>query len=90
MHLNFLKSYLSLFIIKVFLSNFTDGLRILALLPFDSKSHSIIQLTIMKELAAKGHQVDVYSHYPMKKPIPNYTDFSLAGTMPTLTNNLTC
>lgn len=43
----------------------------------------------MKGLAAKGHQVDVYSHFPLKRPPPNYTDYSLKGTMPSLLNNLT-
>jgi len=28
----------------------------------------------MKELANRGHQVTVFSPFPEKSPIPNYTD----------------
>lgn len=64
-------------------------LRILGIFPINGKSHSLIQQTVMKGLAAKGHQVDVYSHFPSKKPIPNYTDISLKGTLPSSLNNMT-
>ena len=67
----------------------TFGLKILAIFPSNGKSHSVIQLSVAKALATKGHQVDVYSHFPSKTPIPNYTDFSLAGSMPDALNNLT-
>lgn len=43
----------------------------------------------MIALSERGHQVDVYSHYPQKKPLPNYTDYSLAGSLPQLINNRT-
>ena len=65
------------------------GLRILGLFPFHAYSHFIICEELMIELAAKGHQVDVYSHFPQNKPLPNYTDFSLKGTLPAILNNLT-
>lgn len=65
------------------------GLRILGVFPFPVKSHAVMQLTIMKELASRGHQVDVYSHFPLKKPPPNFTDFSLKGSMPSTLNNFT-
>lgn len=42
----------------------------------------------MKALAERGHQVDVYSHFPLKNPVSNYTDFSLAGSLPILANNI--
>lgn len=44
---------------------------------------------LLKGLAGKGHQVDVYSHFPLKKPVRNYHDFSLLGTLPVLSNNVT-
>ena len=66
-----------------------NGLRILALYPLHGKSHFVMCERLTKVLAEKGHQVDVYSHFPLKKPIPNYNDFSLAGTMPAMVNNMT-
>ena len=42
----------------------------------------------MKELAAKGHQADVYGHFPLKTPIPNYTDSSLIETVLNLISNI--
>ena len=75
---------ISVLILLIFYhANDSNGLKILGIFPFNGKSHSVIEIEVMKGLAAKGHQVDVYSHYPLKKPIPNYTDFSLAGTIPT-------
>jgi len=43
----------------------------------------------MKGLARRGHQVDVITHFPLKKPIPNYTEvINLAGSMPAVMNNV--
>ncbi|XP_014204423.2 UDP-glucuronosyltransferase 2B18 [Copidosoma floridanum] len=68
--------------------NLAHGLRILGLFPYHSKSHFIMCEQVMKGLAAKGHQVDVYSHFPLTKPVSNYTDFSLKGTLQTGVNNV--
>lgn len=66
----------------------SHSLRILGILPLQSKSHFAICERLMRGLAERGHQVDVYSHFPQKKPRPNYTDYSLQGTVPSLTNNM--
>ncbi|XP_025262697.1 UDP-glucuronosyltransferase 1-3-like [Camponotus floridanus] len=66
-----------------------DGYRILGIFPYNGKSHWIMQEELMKGLAKRGHQVDVVTHFPQKKPIPNYTDISLAGSMPPVMNNFT-
>ncbi|KAL7295541.1 hypothetical protein TKK_0011182 [Trichogramma kaykai] len=63
--------------------------RILGLFPYQGKSHFTMCEALMRGLAAKGHQVDVYSHFPLKSPIPNYKDFSLAGSLPAVANNMT-
>lgn len=69
--------------------NRSDGLRILGIFPFPMRSHQTICEELMKGLAAKGHQVDVYSHFPLKKSVPNYTDYSLEGAIPIFSNNVT-
>lgn len=50
------------------------GYKILAVFPFYGKSHWNVLLPITKALAAKGHQVDVVSHFPLDYELPNYTD----------------
>ena len=70
------------------LSNTSESLKVLGIFALNLKSHFLIPERLMKSLARKGHEVDVYSHYPLKKPIPNYNDFSLEGTLPTILNNL--
>jgi len=44
---------------------------------------------LMKGLARKGHQVDVISKFPLKKPYPNYTDIVILPTDVHLVNNMT-
>lgn len=66
-----------------------DGLKILGIFPLYGKSHFVMCETLAKGLAARGHEIDVYSHFPLKKPLPNYKDISLRGTMPGHVNNMT-
>ncbi|KAJ8667291.1 hypothetical protein QAD02_008953 [Eretmocerus hayati] len=67
----------------------SQSLRILALLPSQLKSHSVTPVQLLRGLAAKGHKLDVYTHYPSKDSLPGYTDFSLKGSLPEMSNNLT-
>jgi len=55
--------------------------RILALFPYIGKSHFDVFEPFVKELAARGHQVVVLSHFPQKYPVANYTDISLVGSI---------
>jgi len=55
--------------------------RILALFPYIGKSHFDVFEPFVKELAARGHQVVVLSHFPQKYPVANYTDISLVGSV---------
>lgn len=50
----------------------TDGYRILALFPFQSRSHQMMFDGITKGLAERGHQMDVLTIYPLKNPPKNY------------------
>ena len=77
-----------LLVFLIYFINDSRGLKILAVYPFQGKSHFIVGERLARGLAAKGHQVDVYSHFPLKEPIPNYNDFSLAGSMPQVHNNM--
>ena len=68
--------------------SFANGLRILGVFPLNGKSHWVMAESLMTSLAERGHQVDVVTHFPMKKPIPNYTDISVAGSLETVVNNM--
>ena len=68
-----------------------DGYRILAVFPMATSSHFVMFKTLSKGLANKGHQVDVVSFFPLKKPHPNYTDIIelTGGSLHPLINNIT-
>ncbi|OXU22681.1 hypothetical protein TSAR_000187 [Trichomalopsis sarcophagae] len=51
----------------------SDGYRILAIFPFDGKSHFGVLNSVVKDLASGGHQVDVMSNFPPKESFPNLT-----------------
>lgn len=51
--------------------------KILAFFPVPSKSHYYIGHSLMKALAAEGHEVTVISPFKEKKPIANYTEVFL-------------
>lgn len=53
---------------------FADGLKVLGIVPFISKSHFAIGHAIVKSLHDAGHEVTILSPFPLKKPIANYTD----------------
>ena len=52
----------------------TDGANILGVFPIPVKSHMTVHSPLMKELARRGHQVTVFSPFPEKYPIQNFTD----------------
>ncbi|XP_069682313.1 UDP-glycosyltransferase UGT5-like isoform X2 [Periplaneta americana] len=58
-----------------------SGARILAIFPYIGKSHFNAFEPFIKELAARGHQLVVVSHFPQKHAIANYTDISLVGSI---------
>lgn len=48
----------------------TKSYRILGVFPLAGRSHMLMFEKLMKELAKKGHEVDVLTHFPLKKPLP--------------------
>ena len=66
-----------------------DGYRILGVFPFKGKSHFMMFEKLMKGLAKQGHQVDVISCFPQKKPYSNYTDLIVIPSDISFINNFT-
>lgn len=78
------------FVIGVCLTTICRAYRILGVFPYNSKSHNIVFQALMRGLAKHGHQVDVISHFPLKKPIKNYNDIiNLDGTLKSNVDNFT-
>lgn len=75
--------YTTLFLVIITSCCFTliSSSKILALFPYIGKSHFDVFEPFVKELAARGHQVVVVSHFPQKYPVINYTDISLVGSL---------
>nr|XP_022908581.1 UDP-glucuronosyltransferase 2B31-like [Onthophagus taurus] len=65
-----------------------ENANILAILPYPGKSHFTVFKPILKNLADRGHEVDVMSHFPLKKSHKRYNDISLEGVMEIKTNNI--
>ncbi|KAL0107030.1 hypothetical protein PUN28_015526 [Cardiocondyla obscurior] len=83
-----MKILLSIFYAILLCDQIANGYRILGVFPLHGKSHWIVNEALMKDLARRGHQVDVITHFPQKKPIPNYKDISLKDTLPPTVNNI--
>ncbi|XP_058804709.1 uncharacterized protein LOC131671920 [Phymastichus coffea] len=68
----------------------SDGYKILAIFAYNAKSHNVMFNPLVKELASRGHQVDVITHFPIKNAPPNYkVVVNLDGTLPRIVNNFT-
>ncbi|XP_012282467.1 UDP-glucuronosyltransferase 2B19 [Orussus abietinus] len=78
----------SLLLLGVLFLAQSEGARFLGLFPLQGKSHFIMMEQLMKELARRGDQVDVVSHFPQKTPFPNYKDIDVSGTVPIVVNNM--
>lgn len=83
-----LRLLMIIIIVSAMKSEFCDGARILGIFPLSGRSHFTVGEQLMKILAKNGHQVDMISHYPQKKPVSNYNDLSLRGSITDWTNNM--
>lgn len=59
-----------------------EKFRILALSPWLGRSHFYFAEVLFEELARRGHDITVVSHYPKKTPILNYHDISISCGRP--------
>lgn len=69
---NVMKTVLLIFISFTITATTCKAANILAIIPFSGSSHSNIFNALLKELAARGHEVDVVSHFPLKTSVPRY------------------
>lgn len=71
----------------LFLLGTAQAANVLGLFTFQGHSHFTMFQSLMKGLAARGHNVTVVSHFPQSKPIPNYRDISVKGALPSAINS---
>jgi glucuronosyltransferase len=74
------KIYVRLIIPVLFLVDMADSFKILGIFTHIGKSHFDVFEPYLEQLAARGHQLTVISHFPRKDPIANYKDIDLRGT----------
>ncbi|KAH8419277.1 hypothetical protein KR222_003824 [Zaprionus bogoriensis] len=63
----------------------SEAAQILGLFAHPGKSHFDFFRPIFVALAQRGHNITMYSYFPLKQPQPNYTDYVFEG-MPVLTD----
>lgn len=56
----------------------TQSANILVFAPMPFKSHFSGFQPLFKELARRGHNLTVVSIFPLKTPLPNYTDIQIS------------
>ncbi|XP_069681760.1 UDP-glycosyltransferase UGT5-like isoform X3 [Periplaneta americana] len=77
-----MKAALPLSVIFIVLCiSFAKCSRILAIFPYVGKSHHDTFGPYVKQLAARGHEVVMVSHFPEDPPFPNLTDISIQGSV---------
>lgn len=68
-------------LLLVVLEKSVNSYKILGIFPATDKSHFLLMKPLMEKLAVQGHQVDVVSQFPLDKPIPNYRDIIVHGSV---------
>lgn len=63
------------------LTDYAYSLNILGIFPYHGISHFFVFRVYLRELARRGHNVTVISHFPEQDSPANYHDISLAGTV---------
>ena len=72
-----MRMFAIIFLIFFSCSHVSWSYKILAVLPFPSKSHYAIADPLLVKLAELGHDVTVYSPYPKKDKISNYEEVDI-------------
>lgn len=65
----------------------SESARILAIVPFNGRSHFIVMEPLFLALAGRGHDVTVVSSFPQKSPVQNYHDIDMSRVMPSAVNS---
>ncbi|XP_050522868.1 uncharacterized protein LOC126895255 [Daktulosphaira vitifoliae] len=72
----------------VYYSICINGANILGVFPLNGYSHWTVSESIMKALAARGHNVTVISPFPQKSSVFNYTDIDISDAFFSMVNKM--
>lgn len=75
------------FVLIILVASTCDSARILAVVPFNMRSHFIVMEPLFLKLAQRGHEITVVSAYPQRTPVPNYNDIDVSHVRPVVVNN---
>lgn len=67
-------SLVSLLVLIAVLMKVIESSNILVVYPTPSKSNILIGEVLFKALAKRGHNVTIFSNFPLKKPVRNYRE----------------
>ncbi len=70
----------SIFLLILMLVYYGESANILGIFPIRSKSHHSINLSILKSLTSRGHNVTVFSYFKSKKSFKNYSNIFIGET----------
>ncbi|XP_011500238.1 PREDICTED: UDP-glucuronosyltransferase 2B13-like isoform X2 [Ceratosolen solmsi marchali] len=74
-----ISKYIILLLVCSFhIQNSYGKFKILAIMPFNGKSHFFVSDVLFEALAQRGNDVTVLSHFPKKTPVKNYHDISMS------------
>ncbi|XP_050522153.1 UDP-glucosyltransferase 2-like [Daktulosphaira vitifoliae] len=78
------------FIFFIFIASLgiISGANILGVFPVNGMSHWIVYESILKTLAARGHNITVITSFPQKSPVPNYIDIDVSNILPHDVNSM--
>lgn len=65
-----------------------DGARILAIFPFQAKSHYNVFEPLLKSLSQRGHEIVAVTHFPQKTRLTNFTDVDVSSTLPSMISTM--
>ncbi|XP_034240866.1 UDP-glucuronosyltransferase 2B15-like isoform X2 [Thrips palmi] len=66
-----------------------DALRVLGLFPLPAHSHFLMFKALAEGLVESGHEVVLFSPFPNKKAVANWTDIDTSGGRPSLISTFT-
>lgn len=75
-------------LIVICLVGVIGGARILAIFPFNAKSHYNVFEPLLKRLSARGHEIVAVTHFPQKIRLANFTDLDISSGFPNQMNTL--
>lgn len=65
-----------------------DGARILAIFPFNVRSHYSVYEPLLKRLSARGHEIVAMTHFPQRIQLANFTDMNDSFVLPSRINTI--